>query len=48
MKQEFPKWLYKDGEAPVIVHNEDERDALGEGWAESPAEAATLTKSKKK
>ena len=36
MKQEFPKWVYKDGKAK-IVHNEEEfkRAKMGK-WKETP------------
>ncbi len=38
-KVEYPKWLYK-GKESIIVANEEEHQALGKGWKESPAEPA--------
>ncbi len=36
-KVEYPKWLYK-GKKSLIVANEEEHQALGKGWKESPAD----------
>lgn len=33
----YPKWLYHQAKAPVIVDNEAEQKALGSEWVESPA-----------
>lgn len=33
--QEFPKWKYHDTQQAVIVHNEDENVALGDGWRDT-------------
>lgn len=35
--QEFPKWKYHRTGKSVIVEDRDAEDALGEGWANSPA-----------
>lgn len=35
MKIEYPKFLYKEGAEPVIVHSPQEHEAMI-GWAESP------------
>lgn len=35
MKNEYPKWLYKSGEEPVIVNSRQEHEAMIE-WHESP------------
>jgi len=45
-KIEYPKFLYKDGEAK-LVQDADEHEALGADWAESPAEQAAAEKPKK-
>lgn len=42
-KKEYPKWLYhREGERRV-VQSVEEHKALGEGWAESPAEHAEFS-----
>jgi hypothetical protein len=33
----YPAWRYHREHSPLIVQNEDEDRALGEGWAASPA-----------
>lgn len=33
----FPKWKYHETEPAVIVNTPEEEEALGEGWAETPA-----------
>lgn len=35
---QYPKWLYHRTLPAVIVNNPDEHKALGDGWAESPAD----------
>jgi hypothetical protein len=35
---QYPKWLYHRTNPPVIVNNPDDHKALGDGWAESPAD----------
>lgn len=34
----YPKYLYHATEPARVVHSEDEHDAIGEGWHESPAD----------
>jgi len=36
-KQEYPKWIYKTNELPVVVESVEEKNNMGEGWVESPA-----------
>lgn len=33
----FPLWLYHKSEDPKLIQTQEEFDALGEGWEESPA-----------
>lgn len=35
---EYPKWLYHATEHSIIVASREEQDALGDEWAETPAE----------
>jgi hypothetical protein len=37
----YPKWVYHRTEAPRVVEDATEHLALGEGWAESPADLET-------
>ena len=30
----FPRWFYKQGEAPKLCASEEEAAALGEGWSD--------------
>lgn len=39
----YPKWLYHKMYPPALVENGTEAEALGEGWAESPAEFGAIT-----
>jgi hypothetical protein len=34
----YPKWLYHKDKEALIVKSEDEHKALGDEWAESPAD----------
>jgi hypothetical protein len=46
MGERYPKWKYHRELAAVIVQNENEEAALGEGWEDTPAafaEAALQT-----
>lgn len=36
--QEYPKWKYHRAEQAQIVESPAEEEALGPGWADSPAE----------
>ncbi len=45
---EYPKWKYHATEAPKLVADKAEEDALGKGWHESPGEAEKPAKSDKK
>lgn len=39
MKVEYPKWVYKEGEQPVIVQDEQEHKLFSDdGYTESPEE----------
>lgn len=42
--QEFPKMLYNNGDVndTKIVNSQDEEDALGEEWIDSPIDPASL------
>ena len=33
----FPKWFFHETEAAIIVQDEQELEALGLGWEETPA-----------
>lgn len=33
----FPSWRYHKSEPAVVVNSEEEEQALGKGWADSPA-----------
>lgn len=35
MENEYPKWKYRGAESRT-VDNQDEEEALGEGWGDSP------------
>jgi hypothetical protein len=37
MYNEYPKWLYHADGRSVIVNSREEAEALGDGWAETPA-----------
>lgn len=34
---EYPKWLYHATLSPALVEDPEQEDALGEGWADTPA-----------
>ena len=38
----FPAWKYHATEPAVVVNNEAELDALGDGWADTPAAFETV------
>jgi hypothetical protein len=41
--EQYPKYLYHATKQPVIVKSQDEHEAIGDDWAESPAEVSSLT-----
>lgn len=36
MKNEYPKWIYHENEAPKLVKTKEEHDQAGKGWEETP------------
>lgn len=38
MEKCYPKWIYHPEKGALIVRDEAEHEAMGSGWAESPAD----------